>query len=79
MQPRLIQPHPPSWHVVLVAVVVLIVVKVRVAAPAGGARGMLLERWSLYYSPLQPGSSGYCSRAATDVAAVYKRLVRPWL
>jgi hypothetical protein len=36
---------------------------------------MLLERWSLSYSPLQPGSSSYSSRAATDVAAVYKRLV----
>jgi hypothetical protein len=48
----------------------------RGAVPAGvGARGTLLERWSFAYSPLQPGSSGYCSRAATDVAAVYKRLV----
>ncbi|KAF6256683.1 autophagy-related protein 13-domain-containing protein [Scenedesmus sp. NREL 46B-D3] len=42
---------------------------------SGGARGTLLERWSLSYRPLQPGSSGYCSRAATDVAAVYKRLI----
>ncbi|WIA19787.1 hypothetical protein OEZ85_005698 [Tetradesmus obliquus] len=45
------------------------------SSTSGGARGMLLERWSLSYSPQQPGSSGYCSRAATDVAAVYKRLI----
>lgn len=44
------------------------------AAAGGGPSSMLLERWTLCFSPGSSGSSN-SSRAAMDTAAVYKRLV----